>query len=364
MPPESLQSYHRFMREYLFDHVDVPEANVNIPDGTVPLDKVHQYCQDYERRIKEAGPERKLVAFVMEEKAVPRHGMPIAGGGQVFVKRPFEGLASECDVVAMRELVPAAGLLRAAEALPQGRDPLSPIPGAQRGPGRHRPGAAAEGGPAVAAQGLAQQRISRMGRSQIGERGAHPVRGERAFEDRGQVGGVGLQRAVAVDRLRVHLALAAVRGEGEEGVGQQEVEVGQPARLRPVAHRGGEAIERRRPVVLGAKAVVPGGRERHEQLPRLRPERAIHAPGRQESPALIEALQKGRCLEALALGLQPGSRSRSGEPRAQDQLDLIRSRRFLRGEQREDEEERLAEAVNHGETRVPGVEASRATRRR
>ena len=35
------------------------------------------------RRIKEAGPERKLVAFTMEEKAVPRHGMAIAGGGKV-----------------------------------------------------------------------------------------------------------------------------------------------------------------------------------------------------------------------------------------------------------------------------------------
>ncbi len=34
------------------------------------------------------------------------HGAP--GGGQVFVKRPFEGLASETDVIAMRELVPAA----------------------------------------------------------------------------------------------------------------------------------------------------------------------------------------------------------------------------------------------------------------
>jgi aminomethyltransferase len=29
--------------------------------------------------VKEEGPERKLVAFVMEEKAVPRNGMPIAG---------------------------------------------------------------------------------------------------------------------------------------------------------------------------------------------------------------------------------------------------------------------------------------------
>ncbi|HVM16238.1 MAG TPA: glycine cleavage system aminomethyltransferase GcvT [Gaiellaceae bacterium] len=35
------------------------------------------------RRVKEAGPERKLVAFVMEERAVPRQGMPIAGGGVV-----------------------------------------------------------------------------------------------------------------------------------------------------------------------------------------------------------------------------------------------------------------------------------------
>src|SRR5262245_8601672 len=35
------------------------------------------------RRIKEAGPERRLAAFVMDEKAVPRAGMPIAEGGEV-----------------------------------------------------------------------------------------------------------------------------------------------------------------------------------------------------------------------------------------------------------------------------------------
>jgi aminomethyltransferase len=35
------------------------------------------------RRIKEHGPERKLVSFVMEEKAVPRQGMPIEDGGEV-----------------------------------------------------------------------------------------------------------------------------------------------------------------------------------------------------------------------------------------------------------------------------------------
>jgi aminomethyltransferase len=35
------------------------------------------------RRVKEDGPERRLVAFVMEDKAIPRQGMPIEGGGEV-----------------------------------------------------------------------------------------------------------------------------------------------------------------------------------------------------------------------------------------------------------------------------------------
>jgi glycine cleavage system T protein (aminomethyltransferase) len=35
------------------------------------------------RRIKEAGPERRLAAFVMEEAAIPRQGMAIAEGGEV-----------------------------------------------------------------------------------------------------------------------------------------------------------------------------------------------------------------------------------------------------------------------------------------
>ena len=35
------------------------------------------------RRIKETGPERRLAAFVMKERAVPRQGMPILEGGEV-----------------------------------------------------------------------------------------------------------------------------------------------------------------------------------------------------------------------------------------------------------------------------------------
>ena len=38
---------------------------------------------DVLRRVKAEGPARRLVAFVMEEKAIPRQGMPIEGGGEV-----------------------------------------------------------------------------------------------------------------------------------------------------------------------------------------------------------------------------------------------------------------------------------------
>ncbi|MFL6030163.1 MAG: glycine cleavage T C-terminal barrel domain-containing protein, partial [Gaiellaceae bacterium] len=33
--------------------------------------------------IKEEGPRERLAALVMSEKAIPRHGMPIEGGGRV-----------------------------------------------------------------------------------------------------------------------------------------------------------------------------------------------------------------------------------------------------------------------------------------
>ncbi|MCC3154266.1 glucosamine-6-phosphate deaminase [Hymenobacter sp. BT770] len=55
MAPSSLQSYVRFMREYLFDHVDIRPENVHIPDGTVPPEQVAEYCRRYEEQIKEAG---------------------------------------------------------------------------------------------------------------------------------------------------------------------------------------------------------------------------------------------------------------------------------------------------------------------
>ena len=53
--PDALQSYRRFMREHLFDHVDCPPDQVHVPDGTVPRDAIWAHCADYEQRIRDAG---------------------------------------------------------------------------------------------------------------------------------------------------------------------------------------------------------------------------------------------------------------------------------------------------------------------
>ncbi|MDP4267930.1 MAG: glucosamine-6-phosphate deaminase [Bacteroidota bacterium] len=55
MHPDSLQSYHRFMNEHLFDHIDILPENVNIPDGMVTKEKISGYCQSYDEKIESYG---------------------------------------------------------------------------------------------------------------------------------------------------------------------------------------------------------------------------------------------------------------------------------------------------------------------
>ena len=55
MQPEELQSYVRFMREHLYDLVDIKEENIHIPDGTLPIEQVSDYCKWYEAEIEKAG---------------------------------------------------------------------------------------------------------------------------------------------------------------------------------------------------------------------------------------------------------------------------------------------------------------------
>jgi glucosamine-6-phosphate deaminase len=53
--PDSLQSYVRFMKEHLFNHIDIPKKNIHIPDGTLPKEKVQDFCIQYEKKIETLG---------------------------------------------------------------------------------------------------------------------------------------------------------------------------------------------------------------------------------------------------------------------------------------------------------------------
>src|ERR1041385_8403456 len=55
MPKDSIQSYHRFMWENLFSHVDVDPKRVHLPPGDVSRDKVADAARAYEAAIAAAG---------------------------------------------------------------------------------------------------------------------------------------------------------------------------------------------------------------------------------------------------------------------------------------------------------------------
>jgi glucosamine-6-phosphate deaminase len=55
LPRDHPESYFRFMRDQLFDHIDIDPERIHLPDGTVPMESVYRHCLDYERRIAEAG---------------------------------------------------------------------------------------------------------------------------------------------------------------------------------------------------------------------------------------------------------------------------------------------------------------------
>lgn len=53
LPEDHPQSYHYFMQEHLFGHIDIPESQVNIPDGNA--EDLNEECRSYEERIREVG---------------------------------------------------------------------------------------------------------------------------------------------------------------------------------------------------------------------------------------------------------------------------------------------------------------------
>lgn len=55
MQPDAAQSYVHFMKEQLFNHIDIDMNNVHIPNGTLAQEEIPAFCLAYEQKISAYG---------------------------------------------------------------------------------------------------------------------------------------------------------------------------------------------------------------------------------------------------------------------------------------------------------------------
>ena len=75
LKPEAAQSFSRIINEKFISHLDIPEDNVFLLDGTLPQDRVVPFCRHLENRIKEAG-------------GIDMHILGIGGTGRIGFNEP------------------------------------------------------------------------------------------------------------------------------------------------------------------------------------------------------------------------------------------------------------------------------------
>lgn len=85
---DALQSYNRFMRANLFDHVDIHPNNTHIPDGTIKKEDIKAYCQQYEKKIRDAG-------------GIDLQILGIGNNGHIGFNEPGSGIYSKMRLITL-----------------------------------------------------------------------------------------------------------------------------------------------------------------------------------------------------------------------------------------------------------------------
>ncbi|MEJ2678710.1 MAG: glucosamine-6-phosphate deaminase [Gemmatimonadota bacterium] len=88
MEPDSIHSYHRYMWENFFEHIDIPADQVHIPQGDVARSRVERHCREYEAKIREAG-------------GIDYQILGIGQTGHIGFNEPGSGLESRTRLVAL-----------------------------------------------------------------------------------------------------------------------------------------------------------------------------------------------------------------------------------------------------------------------
>jgi glucosamine-6-phosphate deaminase len=85
---DALQSYNRFMRNNLFDHVDIDPAHIHIPDGEIKKEEIKSYCLRYEKMISEAG-------------GIDLQVLGIGNNGHIGFNEPGSGIYSRTRLITL-----------------------------------------------------------------------------------------------------------------------------------------------------------------------------------------------------------------------------------------------------------------------
>jgi len=88
LPREHPQSYHSFMWENLFQHVDIAPENIHIPDGNAA--DIPAMCAAYENAIREVG-------------GIDLQVLGIGGDGHIGFNEPSSSLASRTRIKTLTE---------------------------------------------------------------------------------------------------------------------------------------------------------------------------------------------------------------------------------------------------------------------
>jgi glucosamine-6-phosphate deaminase len=81
-------SYHRFMQESFFSHVNVPTKNIHIPDGNTS--NIPRFCERYEEQIRQAG-------------GIDVQVLGIGHDGHIGFNEPTSSLASRTRIKTLTE---------------------------------------------------------------------------------------------------------------------------------------------------------------------------------------------------------------------------------------------------------------------
>ena len=86
LPETHPESYHSFMYQHLFDHVDIPRENIHIPDGNAP--DLKTACEAYEKAIAAVGGVDLFLGGVGED-------------GHLAFNEPYSSLQSRTRVMTL-----------------------------------------------------------------------------------------------------------------------------------------------------------------------------------------------------------------------------------------------------------------------